>query len=249
MAAQLHFHDRGFLSAWTAARLLGLRRMPTNSVHVTLPEAVRATTPKWIKVAHSSWFDATLDVDRSKPLHIATPLRMLFGLAAELNQFRFERAAEDAWHLGLITPLAAAEYLEQHRCRGKNGVSTIERWLARALPQQRPAQSGLEQELLRAIEAIGMPTPVRQHPVELLNGETIHIDIAWPDLRLGLEPGSSWWHGGDLGQRRDQARDRACSEIGWQIVRFDESLTDDPDQAARQVLTIISERRRTIRNS
>ena len=64
-------------------------------------------------------------------LLVATPMRMLFGLADAFNQFRFERAAEDAWHRGLITPSEAAEYLERHRCRGKDGVSTIERWLER----------------------------------------------------------------------------------------------------------------------
>ena len=31
-----------------------------------------------------------------------------------------------------------------------------------------------------------------------------------------------WWHGGDARQRLDQARDAACGEVGWQIVRFDE---------------------------
>ena len=32
------------------------------------------------------------------------PLRMLFRLAKVFNDHRFERAAEDCWHLGLVTP-------------------------------------------------------------------------------------------------------------------------------------------------
>ena len=43
----------------------------------------------------------------------------------------------------------------------------------------------------------GLPEPIRQHPLLLLTGELIHLDIAWPEVRLAVEPGHSWWHGGD----------------------------------------------------
>ena len=56
------------------------------------------------------------------------------------------------------------------------------------------------------IERVGLPTPVRQLPLTLPSGEIIHLDLAWPDVRLAVEPGHSWWHGGDLRQRADQAR-------------------------------------------
>ncbi len=245
MAAQLHARGASFVSSWTAARLYGLRKMPDRPIHVTIAESARLDSPGWIRVAHSSWFDFERDAVRFRdtPLMVASPMRMLFGLAASFNQFRFERAAEDAWHRRLITPGDAAAYLEAHRCRGKDGVSTIERWLERTSKHTRPPQSGLEQELLRAIDVIGgLPRPERQHPVRLLTGETIHIDIAWPQVRLGVEPGASWWHGGDLGQRRDQARDRACGEVGWMIVRHDESMAVDPSTAARQLRTIYASR-------
>jgi len=32
-------------------------------------------------------------------------------------------------------------------------------------------------------------------------------DLAWPELRDGVEPGPSWWHAGDLGQRPPRPRD------------------------------------------
>jgi very-short-patch-repair endonuclease len=170
-------------------------------------------------------------------------MRMLFGLAAAFNQYRFERAAEDAWHLGLITPSEAWGYLERHRCRGKDGVSTMERWLERSMARNRPTQSDLERIFLDALRRRALPEPETQFPLQLRSGEIIHLDIAWPDIRLAVEPGSSWWHGGDAAQRRDHERDRACTEIGWMTVRFDETLRDDPDRAAEQVARI--HRRRT----
>ncbi len=181
-------------------------------------------------------------------LMVVHPVRMLFGLAAAFNQYRFERAAEDAWHLGLVTPELADDYLERHRCRGKDGVSTFEAWLERARTQRRPSQSELERTLLEALDRIGLPTPERQHPLALSSGDTIHLDIAWPDVRLAVEPGSSWWHGGDAGQRRDQRRDRACNEAGWMVVRFDDTMRSDAAAAARQVDRIHRRRTADLRN-
>jgi very-short-patch-repair endonuclease len=61
---------------------------------------------------------------------------------------------------------------------------------------------------------------------------------------LAVEPGAARWHAGALQQRRDHARDRGCSELGWHVVRFAESLRDDPMAAARQVLRIYTARHR-----
>jgi len=247
LAAILACGDAGFLSAGTAGRLYGLRKMPTERIHLTVPHTFRSTVPSFVDVHRTRWFDPPRDVLlRPDGLRVATPLRMLFGLAAEFTQFRFERAAEDAWHLGLITPDQAMAYLEAHRCRGKNGVSTMERWLERCASQARPSQSDLERELLDALDRMGLPPAVRQHPLALHSGETIHFDIAWPLVRLAVEPGHSWWHGGDARQRVDQARDRACSELGWLVVRFDETMRHDANEAARQVCRIHAQRRRDL---
>ncbi len=209
--------------------------MSTTPVRATIPETTRRECPPWARLDRSSWFDDTESVRRDDGLVVATPLRMLFGLAATLHPFRFARAAEDAWNLRLITPESAADYLQRHRCRGKNGVSVLEQWLEGVMGQERPAQSGLEQLLIECLVRIGLPEPRRQYPLVLGSGEVIHLDIAWPNRRLAVEPGAARWHGGALQQRRDHARDRACSERGWHVIRFDESFADDPMAAARQV--------------
>jgi very-short-patch-repair endonuclease len=238
-AVQLHTRGIGFLSGWSAARLIGLRKMPRDPIHYTVPPSHRRTPPAWVELHVTSWYDP-ID-DRSAGPHdltIASPMRMLWGLAAAFNQHRFERAAEDAWHLKLITPSAAADYLERHRCRGKDGVRRIESWLERATSQSAPSQSELERDLLDALARAGLPTPRRQHPLTLASGGVIHLDIAWPAALLAVEPGAGWWHGGGARARRDQARDRACTELGWHVVRFDETVVDDLDGAARQVARI-----------
>ena len=244
-ALQLHTEAEGFLSGPTAGRLRGLRAMPTRSIHYTVPEEAHLGFPTWVSLHRTRWFSAA---DDREPLDdgllVAVPERMLFALGAEFNQHRFERSAEDAWHLGLTSPAEMAVYLERHRCQGKDGVSRVERWLEHALAQYRPAQSGLERELIQSLAGAGLPTPARQHPLVLQSGETIHLDIAWPAIRLAVEPGASWWHGGDDGQRRDQTRDRACGELGWLVIRLDERLRDDIAATARQIRRI--HQRRTL---
>ena len=233
----------GCLSGWTAAHFYELRAMPTADIHVTVPTGFRRRLPTWVHLHRCSWYEPDRDrVIGSDGLVLARPLRMLFGLAAAFTQHRFERAAEDAWHHGLVTPADAAAYLERHRCRGKDGVAVFERWLDRAVTRARPTQSHLERRLLESLERLGLPEPQRQHPLTLASGETVHLDIAWPSIRFCVEPGASWWHGGDAGQRRDQARDRDCGEVGWFTIRFDETMRQDLSGAARQVARIYRRR-------
>jgi len=202
MALQLHCGPMSYLSGSTAGALHGMRSMSRRRVEITLPERSRIVRPPWTSFRGTNWIDLRRDaMTLDNGLRAASPVRMLFGFAADWNQHRFERAAEDAWHLGLVTPALAATFLEDVRRSGRAGIEHFERWLDKTLPRERPSQSGLELDLLDAVRRLGLPEPERQHPLGLRDGSVIHLDLAWPDIRLGLEPGHSWWHGGDVRQR------------------------------------------------
>ncbi len=70
-------------------------------------------------------------------------------LAARLQRRRFERAAEDAWHLRLSRPSRPPQYLERVAARGRSGVSS-DPPLARShvAVRSRASQSGLEIDVL-----------------------------------------------------------------------------------------------------
>jgi hypothetical protein len=234
MAVLLKSPEHSYISGPTAGRLYGLRRMSDNPVEITVPWNVRRRQPQWARQVRSDMDVPDRDIiQRRDGLVVASPLRTLFRLAGLFNQFRFEQAAEDMWHRRLVSPNEAADYLVQVRRSGRTGVERFERWLARTAVMQRPAASGMEQELLRLVDAAGLPEPVRQFPLQLLNGDLIHIDMAWPNVRFGLEPGHTWWHGGDLKMRSDQGRDRACGEVGWLVARFDEVSIGEPGVAGQ----------------
>jgi hypothetical protein len=247
MAVQLRLGDRAYLSATTAAALLGARSMPRSRVVVTVhPTAHVDGIPEWVRVRRSAWRVRGDVVTRPDGLRLSSPTRTLFDLASEFNDHRFSRLAEDLWHLGLTTPDVTHDYLQQVRRSGRRGVKRLETWLDSTQGRSRPAQSGLELDVIEAIGRVGLPEPTRQHPLRLLTGEVVHIDVAWPDVRFGIEPGHSWWHGGDLKQRADMARDRACGEVGWDIKRFDESMREDLRASARQIKNLYEQRRTLI---
>jgi hypothetical protein len=184
MAAQLHF-PRGFLDGSTAGAIHGLRSMPRSLIRVSHVGRVSRVVPPWVRVTQVRAV-STEEVVAVGAFRVSHPRRMLLALAREFNLHRFARAAEDAWHLGLTSPHDMSRYLEHVRRSGLSGVALIDRWLASAVPRERPSQSGLELDALAAVRMAGLPEPERQHALALPSGEVIHLDIAWPDVRLAV---------------------------------------------------------------
>lgn len=242
-AATLFGDGVGFVSGASAARLYGLRRMNSELVDFTVPDGFRTASPSWMKVKTTNWYESDEHRDEfAGGIVVAAPLRMLFGLARAFGQQRFEKAADDAWQLGLITPREALEFLQANRASGKNGVIRVERWLVRALEQSAPSESYLERDLIAELERIGLPAPIRQHSLVLGTGERIRLDAAWPEIRLAVEPGHSWFHRFDGGQERDHRRDAACGELGWQVLRMNEKMLKDVRSAALTVRRVHRQR-------
>jgi hypothetical protein len=242
MAVQLHTAPDGVLSSTTAGRLFGLRGMPKEPVRVLVSRRMRTSLPNWVRKVGTSWLDQDLDVTNLRGFRLLRPVRTLLTLAETFNDLRFERAAEDAWHLDLVSPAEAWAFLAQYRRSGRAGIARFERWLDKTVERARPSQSGLEMSILGAIRRSGLPEPLRQFPLTLGSGELIHLDLAWPAVRLAVEPGHSWWHGGDLRTRADMARDRACGAIGWYVARYDEAARSDLAAVGRELTELYTRR-------
>ena len=246
MAVQLHTAPTGFLMGGTAGRMRGMRDMPSRRIYASVPwRGGRSKLPAWVSRRGSNWLTED-DVEVVNGFRLERPLPMLLSLADRFNQFRFESAAEDAWHLGLVTPREASDYLASVRRSGRHGVKVMETWLRKTGDRSRPLASKFEIKVLNAVRSAGLPEPQKQHPVTLQSGETIHVDLAWPDVMLGLEPGHSWWHGGDLKQSKDQARSRAANVVGWELMFFDESALADMATVASDIVSTYATRRRLL---
>jgi hypothetical protein len=154
-----------------------------------------------------------------------------------------EQAIEDAQHRGLVTVDEVGAYFSARRRRGLPGSDRAGRWLAGAAPGRAPRESGLEQRLFDALAAIGMPLPVPQLPVTLLDGRVVRLDGGYPEIRLGLEIDGAWFHDGVRQAEWDAWRDGALGEVGWQVHRVKERpLLDDDRACALRIARIYAER-------
>ena len=146
MAAQLHAGPGAALSGPTAARLYGLRGMPREHVWFRTATRSRARLPRWVTRTESAWlFDGDDAVRERDGWRLLAPAPMLLTLAEIFNDHRFERAAEDAWHLAIVTPHEAAAFLDGHRSRGRRGFARFARWIDRHVGPQ-----STESERIRA---------------------------------------------------------------------------------------------------
>jgi very-short-patch-repair endonuclease len=246
MALQLQSAPHGYLSSFTSARIHGIWEMPVRPIFVTVPRRLpgqrpdchqRTPLPRWVVRSESNWHDED-DVTLVDGFRLERPESMLFSIAARTNDHRFERIAEKAWHLGLVTPGSLRGYVDLYRRRGRSGVCRTLHWLDKVGGRSRAMQSNFEVDVLRAIRRAGLPEPRKQHAITLRSGETIHLDLAWPERRLAVEPGHARYHAGDALTERDDARDRACNELGWLIVRYSERAREDLDAVGQEIAGI-----------
>jgi very-short-patch-repair endonuclease len=78
-----------------------------------------------------------------------------------------------------------------------------------------PTQSQLEDALLRALEAAGLPQPLTQQKIG-----PYRVDFLWPDHRLVVETDGWAGHGHRAAFESDRARDADLQAQGFNVLRF-----------------------------
>lgn len=177
-------------------------------------------------------------VRRRDGIVVASPPRAWFECARDSSDVRFERLTE--WvldhHVKMPTLWRTVRRLG---ARGRPGSARVRRVMSQRSDWQRPAGSGLELRVLKALESQGVRHLVRQHRIELPSGAIIHADGADPDIRWAVEVDHVTWHGGRFEAQRDKARDRAARRVGWQVDRVtDQELDDNFDAAISDLVAL-----------
>lgn len=181
-------------------------------------------------------------VERGDAIRVAAPPRAWFDCARDLADDRFERLTEWVLDHHATIPTLWATVRRLHG-RGRPGLARVRRVLSFRHDWQRPAGSGLEVDVLRALERCGIGPLVRQYPLRLQNGTVIHPDAADPGIRWALEVDHVTWHGGRFDAQRDKARDRQARKIRWQVDRVtDQELREDFDGTIREVSELYFQR-------
>lgn len=229
-----------------AARLWDFRHTWRPDLPYVLIGHDRTPITRGVVLRRSNVIDADDAVVRDDGIVVASPPRTWFDCARDLDDAHFERLTEYVLdhHAQLTTLWRLTRRL---RAKGRPGLARVNRVMSRRTDWQRPAGSGLELRVLRALEHRGIEL-VRQHPLTLPDGRRIRIDGADPSIKWALEVDHLTWHGGRHATERDKQRDRGLRRLGWQTDRVtDHELDDDFDGTIDELVDIHRERRRTYR--
>lgn len=220
-----------------AARLWEFRHVyRTEMPQVMVPHG-RTPITRGVALRRSNVIDATDAVRRDDGIIVASPPRAWFDCARDVDDERFERLTE--WvldkHSTLPTLWRTARRLQ---ARGRPGMARVKRVMEARADWQKPAGSGLELRVLKALEAHCIVL-VRQHPLRLADGAVVHPDGADPRIRWALEVDHVTWHAGRLDAQYDKTRDRHARLVGWQVERVtDQELAENFDGVIEQLVAL-----------
>jgi very-short-patch-repair endonuclease len=194
-----------------------------------------------VVLRRSNVIDESDAVQRADGIRVASPPRAWFDCARDIDDERFERLTE--WVLDQHATLPTLWHTAQRlQARGRPGLARVKRVMSQRADWQKPAGSGLELRVLRALEARGIVL-VRQYPLALANGITIHPDGADPSIRWALEIDHVTWHGGRLDAQRDKVRDRQTRLLGWEVERVtDQELAENFTGAIDEIVALYRRR-------
>ena len=119
------------------------------------------------------------------------------------------------------------------------GLSSLYALLADA---RAGSQSHLEIIGLRALRAAGLPPPQLQYEIALGYG-ALHVDAAWPEVKLAVEFDGATYHANRDDWQRDLRRDAALAALGWVVLRFSYvDMSERPAFCAAQIAATYRQR-------
>ena len=221
-----------FASHRAAAALHELEGFPEGLLEVTVARD-RHYQAAGVKVHRASL--EPLDQDTVDAIPCTNIARTLCDLGAVVSQDRVEQALDDALRRG-----ASDRWIRETLARvdrpGPSGTATLRRILD--LPDRSGAlpDSWFERLVERLLTSSVLPSPVRQHRVRETGGSRVaHLDLAWPDVGLAIEPSGVKGHGGPRNTRRDHARDFWLAAEGWEVLYVLWTDQHSPDLFCRSV--------------
>ncbi len=220
-----------------AARLWEFRHIGRPDIPIVLVAHDRTPIARGVLLRRTNLLDDSDRVTRDDGICVASPPRAWFDCARDLGDERFERLTE--WVLDHHTTMPTLwRTVKRMSARGRPGSARVNRVLSQRADWQRPAGSGMELKVLKALERHVGPL-VRQYALRLPDGTLIHVDGADPSIRWALEVDHVEWHGGRFDAQRDKARDRGARRIGWQVDRVtDLELADDFAAVIRELAAL-----------
>ena len=232
LAACLAVPD-SWASGNTAAEYWGIRRIPRGRIELST-NSTRNPRLAGVRVRRTNLIEIDV-VEMITGGKVSSPRQTLFEIALEVDDRTLLSAYEDCLNRKLVTVAGVREFGSRSVKMGRHGSARFRRVIL-GRPDELPiAMSHPELELARALEERD-PRWQRQFPIEIPGSHTIHIDVARPDIKLGIEVDGEL-HDTVIAIHRDKLRDMQAALLGWQILR---PTTADVTDHLMEVISMIS---------
>lgn len=211
----------------TASWLHGLGERPS-VIDVTVargtPRHVTSVAgSRWPVRVHSSTNLPADDVLVVAGLPITSVARTILGLAALVPREVSDGRLVEVVSVAIERDLAALPWLwwllEHRRCKGRNGVTAMEAALAEC-NRLGPTESWLERELLRILEAAGLPLPTTQRVVRREGHFVARVDFAYEGTPVLLEALGYRYHRTAAQLDADARRANELQLLGYDVYQF-----------------------------
>ena len=243
LAAATLTGTNGAASHRAAATLFGLDGIRASPVEVSYDrgrhgQQDKAVVHRWTAPDPGDF----VVVDGIRSTNVAVTLAQL---GAVVDEVAVEKALDDALRRG-----AAEEWIREigerlHR-PGPTGTGVLLRLLDDPIRKGTIPDSYFERLSQRILNDPQLPTPVLQHSVEL-GTESARIDIAWPDVKYGVECHSRTFHFGPSKKEADNIRDQRLAALGWHIDYVTWHQTKNPADFIAHIRAVHATRTRQLR--
>jgi restriction endonuclease-like protein len=233
---------RGVASHGTAARLHrldGFARM--DEVHITLRYHQHRHRHDGAVVHVSRVIDESDQLPIEGIPSVILPVCLL-QLAEQSNDDMI-RALDGSLRDG-ISPTWIRQVATRYDRRGRSAP----RQLLMALDERVNAtlpRSWFQRLAARLLAEAGLET-VDEYPIYEGRRLLAQLDLAIPEMRIGIECQSWQWHASPAAQRHDAIRKRALRRLGWEIIDVWWSDLDRIDDVLATIRVVIAEHRRAL---
>lgn len=235
LGAVLCAGELAWASHFTALAMWAYRGFDDFPLEVCVPLERRPRIPG-VRV-HRSGTLAPADLREIDGVPVISAARTLVDTSARFDDVALGKLVDDGLRRRVLS-LSALHALHRRLPTIAPGRSParLQRILRPRTSGFHPGDSELESRVLRAILGAGLPTPVRQHRVEV-GDRTYFLDLAYPDLKVAIEVDGFDYHRDRGAFDRDRMRQNDLVGAGWTVLRFTSTSTDHDIVASVQHIT------------
>jgi very-short-patch-repair endonuclease len=170
---------------------------------------------------------ALFDADKTsyRGIPVTTVSRTLIDISGRLTNRQLGQAVDDALRRDILSLEDLRQTAGRLASASGRSMRRVHRILALRIPGYDPLDSDFETRVLRVLTSAGLPVPRQQYPITL-DGQLVHLDLAYPEARLAIELDSWTWHDTRSAVDDDRWRDASLVKMRWLTLRLTITMSD-----------------------